>query len=109
MAQKVIVSLIDDMTGGEADETVRFGLDGTEYEIDLSTKSADKLRKSLAPFLSSARRAGGARKTRRTTTARPTSEAPQIRAWAKSNGHTVPAKGRVPRSVVQAYREVHGS
>jgi len=40
MAQKVTVELEDDLDGSPADETVRFGLDGTEYEIDLSEKNA---------------------------------------------------------------------
>ena len=48
MAQKVQTLLIDDLDGGEAQTTVRFGLDGTEYEIDLSAKNADALRKALA-------------------------------------------------------------
>ena len=59
MAQKVQTLLIDDLDGGEADGTVRFGLDGTDYEIDLSAKHAEALRKALAPYLGAARRAPG--------------------------------------------------
>jgi hypothetical protein len=33
MAQKIIVALEDDLDGGPADETVRFGLGGAEYGI----------------------------------------------------------------------------
>jgi hypothetical protein len=51
MAQKVQALLIDDLDGGEADSTVRFGLDGTEYEIDLSAKNAEALRKALGRYL----------------------------------------------------------
>ena len=108
MAQKVIVSLVDDLTGGEADETVRFGLDGHDYEIDLAAKSADKLRKSLAPFLAGARRAGSPKRGRRSPSTGGQSNARQIREWARSNGYDVPAKGRVPATVVAAYQEVHG-
>ena len=50
MAQKITVALEDDLDGGPADETVRFGLGGTDYEIDLSTKNADAFRRQLAPF-----------------------------------------------------------
>ena len=60
MAQKVQTLLIDDLDGGEAETTVRFGLDGTEYEIDLSAKNADALRKALARYVDAARRAPGA-------------------------------------------------
>jgi hypothetical protein len=40
MAQKITVTLEDDLDGGPADQTVRFGLDGAEYEIDLSISNA---------------------------------------------------------------------
>jgi hypothetical protein len=56
MAQKVQTLLIDDLDGGQADGTLRFGLDGTDYEIDLSAKHAETLRKALAPYLDAARR-----------------------------------------------------
>ena len=59
MAQKVQVQLIDDLDGSEADGTVRFGLDGTEYEIDLSAEHAQELRGALARYVGAARRAGG--------------------------------------------------
>lgn len=110
MAQKVIVSLVDDITGGEADETVRFGLDGISYEIDLATKSAEKLRKTLEPFVGASRRTGGRPvkpvKGRRATDGH---SAAEIRAWAKSNGQAVPDKGRIPQAVMAAFKEVHGS
>ena len=58
MAQKVTVELEDDLDGGPADETVRFGLDGSDYEIDLSKKHAAAFRRKLAPFIEQARTAG---------------------------------------------------
>ena len=58
MAQRVTVTLEDDLDGGPADETVRFGFGGADYEIDLSTKNATAFRKKLAPFLDHARKAG---------------------------------------------------
>ena len=59
MAQRVTVALEDDLDGGPADETVRFGLGGSEYEIDLSTKNANEFRRQLAPFIEHSRRTGG--------------------------------------------------
>jgi hypothetical protein len=50
MAQKVQTFLIDDLDGSEAEGTVLFGLDGTQYEIDLSTGHAKELRAALAPL-----------------------------------------------------------
>ena len=60
MAQKVTVVLEDDLTGGPADETLRFAADGTDYEIDLSAKNAAAFRKLLAPYIEHARKAGRA-------------------------------------------------
>jgi Lsr2 len=59
VAQKVTVSLVDDLSGSQADETVSFGLDGKNYEIDLSSKNADKLRGALVDYVGAARKAGG--------------------------------------------------
>ena len=56
MAQKIQVLFIDDLDGGEAEGTVRFGLDGADYEIDLSAKNAAALRKALARYADAARR-----------------------------------------------------
>ena len=60
MAQKVQTLFIDDLDGGEADGTVRFGLDGTEYEIVLNAEHAQQLRDVLARYVSAARRVGRA-------------------------------------------------
>jgi hypothetical protein len=58
MAQTIVVKLVDDLDGGDADETVAFGLDGKTYEIELSKKNAAALRKVLAPYVDKARSAG---------------------------------------------------
>ena len=60
MAQKVQIFLFDDLDGTEAAETVSFGLDGTQYEIDLNSGHAAELRATLAPFAGKARRVGSA-------------------------------------------------
>ena len=65
MVQRVQVILEDDMTGGEASETVEFSLDGVNYEIDLNDENAAQLREAFAPWIAEARRSGGRRQTRR--------------------------------------------
>ena len=55
VAQKIQAIFIDDLDGGDADGTVRFGLDGTEYEIDLNAGHAQALRDALAPYVRAAR------------------------------------------------------
>jgi hypothetical protein len=111
MAQKHIVQLIDDLDQGTATETVNFGLDGAQYEIDLSAKNAAKLRDALATYVANARRAsrgttrayatGSRRGARPARSDREQTQA--IREWARKNGHKVGEKGRIPATVLEAY------
>jgi hypothetical protein len=103
MAQKVTVALEDDLDGGPADETVRFGLGGAEYEIDLSKKNAKAFRKQLAPFIDHARKAGRGQRRRPGRTSASRDRSGSIRAWAKEAGITVSERGRIPASVVEQY------
>ncbi|MET9803804.1 Lsr2 family protein [Streptomyces sp. NPDC006368] len=109
MAQRVVVTLFDDIDGGEAAETVMFGLDGTMYEIDLSTANAKKLRKALAPYVAAGRkRSGSATAARSRASYTHTALEPDpaaVRAWAQSNKMDVPARGRIPKRVYEAFRE----
>ncbi len=101
--------LVDDLDGGEAVETVEFGLDGVSYEIDLSARNAQKLRDALAPYLGEARRSGNRRRGRARSNARTTGagSAAEIRQWARANGYTVPDRGRVAAEVRSAYEAAH--
>ncbi|MFC4852862.1 histone-like nucleoid-structuring protein Lsr2 [Actinophytocola glycyrrhizae] len=107
MAQKVLVRLVDDLDGTSSEDvsTVSFGLDGVEYEIDLSERNAENLRKEVAEYVAAARRTGGRR--RRGTSPNGESanrgEAGVIREWALENGYELSARGRMPSHVVEAY------
>jgi len=103
MAQKITVALEDDIDGGPADETVRFGLGGTEYEIDLSTRNATAFRRKLAPFIEHARKTGRGQRRRPGRTASSRERSADIRAWAKDQGITVSDRGRIPASVAEQY------
>ena len=110
MAQKVQVLLVDDLDGGEAAETVSFGLDGTSYEIDLSKRNADGLRDALAKYVGSARktgrtstRSGGGRSRSAGSAAIDRDQAAAIRAWAKKQGLKVSDRGRIPASIIEQY------
>ncbi len=106
MAQKVQVILEDDLDGSPAEDTVVFGLDGAEYEIDLSGKNAAALRDALAPYVASARRIGGRRRRGVAEPARPhTSDATAIRSWALENGYQVSSRGRVSAEIREAYEK----
>lgn len=103
MAQKVHIVLVDDLDDSEADETVTFGLDGATYEIDLNSANAARLREALASYVGHGRKVGGRRTARKAPAGGNGPSAAEIRAWARSNGHDVPERGRVSAEVRQAY------
>ena len=110
MAQKVQVFLVDDLDGGEAEETVTFGLDGSTYEIDLSADNATKLRDALGPFVQAARKAPTkpARSRRGSRNAPSRERSAEIRAWAKAAGKPVNERGRIPAAIVAEYEAIKG-
>jgi hypothetical protein len=112
MAQKVTVSLVDDLDGSEAGETVEFGLDGAFYEIDLSEDNAERLRDALSEFVDHARRSGGRKRAGRIAavvgraprTASADREQNQaMREWARKQGMNISDRGRIPKEVAEAY------
>jgi len=108
MAQKVTVVLEDDLSGGPAEQTVRFAFEGIDYEIDLSAKNAAAFGKQLAPYLEHARRAGRAQSRRPGRTAAGRQRSGDIRAWAKEQGLAVSERGRIPASVLEQYQAANG-
>lgn len=113
MAQKVEVTLVDDLDGGRADETVVFGLDGTRYVIDLSDKNAKKLRDALAKYVEVARRDRGTRGApgRSAATARKSAQGgpntSEVREWARAQGFEVSERGRVSKDLIVKFQEAH--
>jgi hypothetical protein len=111
VAQKVVVSLVDDLSGDTAEETVEFGLDGKAYEIDLSNANADRLRGALSAYVAAARRPGGKRRAGTGTgPARVGAAGPvdreqnqAIREWARKRGMKVSDRGRLPAELLAAY------
>jgi hypothetical protein len=108
MAQKVQTLFIDDLDGSEADGTVRFGLDGTDYEIDLNTKHAQQLRDALARYLSASRRAGNAPGRPSRSTPAHGLNTTEVREWAKTQGIDVKDRGRVPADLVVKFKAATG-
>jgi hypothetical protein len=107
MARRTTVSLEDDLDGSAAEETLRFGIDDSVYEIDLSTNNAAKFRSQLAPFIEHGRKAGtGPRRPARTATSRQRSR--DIRAWAMEQGIAVSERGRISASVAAQYEAAAG-
>ena len=107
MAQKVNIVLVDDIDGSEAAETISFALDGTTYEIDLSTGNASALRAALASYVGHARKVGARRPAGRRGAAAGGVAARDVRAWARDNGYDLPDRGRIPADVQAAYAAAH--
>ncbi len=108
MAQKIQTLFVDDIDGSEAEGTVRFGLDGADYEIDLSVAHREELQKALAPYVAHARKTGtrrAARGGRRNASAIDTHK---VREWAKEQGIEIKERGRVPANIVDKYHEATG-
>jgi hypothetical protein len=111
MARQTTVRFVDDLDGSDASGTFDFSLEGRQYQVDLSDENAAKLRDALAPFIDVARKTGGrGRPTQRQTamTDKPVrshrEETHAIREWAREHGHQVSDRGRIPKSVLEAYR-----
>jgi hypothetical protein len=123
MATMTTVSLVDDLDGSAAAETVAFSLDGANYEIDLTDKNAKKLRDALAGYVANARRVDGGRRvssprggakakpakaakaTARTAPDREQTAA--IREWARAAGWEVSERGRLSAAVLDAFEAAH--
>ena len=111
MAKKVKTILIDDIDGSDAAETITFGLDNVNYEIDLNEAHAKELRDSLARWIKSGRKVSGRR--RRGAAQAVNSEARElnrrVRAWADEKGIPVNDRGRVPQKLIDQYRAATGN
>lgn len=109
MASRHVHTLVDDLDGEEATETVAFGLDGDLFEIDLSDQNAAELRALLADFIKAARKLGKAKAKgggARVAAVESRDYDPRdVRQWAADNGVTLPARGRISAVNVAAYRE----
>ena len=108
VAKHVNVVLVDDLDGSAAQETVSFGLDGRQYDVDLSAANAAQLRDALAAFVAVARRGSGRVRRRPVSVngARPGVDRVRtaaVREWARAHGHEVSDRGRISKTVMDAY------
>jgi hypothetical protein len=104
MARRTIVQLEDDLTGGEAAETVTFGLDGRSFELDLNQPNAQELRELLAPYIAAGRSLRTRGAARRSGASSDEVDPATIRAWAVANGYAVSSRGRVSQELRAAYK-----
>jgi hypothetical protein len=115
VAKQIIHKLVDDLDGGDADETVKFALDGVQYEIDLSNKNADKLRELFSPYVAAGSKVGrggvvvGGRAARgRGGATADRAQNKAIRDWAKREGREISDRGRIPQEIVDEFHAKAG-
>jgi hypothetical protein len=106
VAQKTVVELVDDLDGGEADETVFFALDGVDFRIDLSAENANRLRDIMAEYVGHARRVGN-RKQSAAERNGSKADSQAIREWARSQGETVAERGRISQELLTRFQAAH--
>jgi len=112
VAQKVQTLFVDDIDGSAAEGTIRFGLDGTDYEIDLNTEHAQALRDALAPYIGAARRASAAARRPARGVRKASANGvntTEVREWAKAQGMNVKDRGRVPAELVVKFKAATGN
>jgi len=114
VAKQIREIYIDDLDGEpmESENTVKFGLDGVTYEIDLRDENEEALRKALSPFISKARpvkteRSGRGRRGSGSSRALSREKSAEIRQWARAQGLPVSERGRIAASVVEKYEAAH--
>jgi hypothetical protein len=104
MAQRTQIVFTDDLDGSEASETIRFGLAGTQHEIDLNAEHADQFRNAIQPYISSGRKIGGSVRRSSRGAGRSGPSPQEIRAWAKGQGLKVNERGRVPAELIVKFQ-----
>lgn len=113
MAQKIETVIVDDLDGSQAETTVRFGLDGTQYEIDLNTAHIEELHSAFDRYIRAGRKLGSTtRSANRSSVPRPAIDGPSpsdVREWARKQGIEVSDRGRVPSDLVAKFNAANGA
>jgi nucleoid-associated protein Lsr2 len=107
VARKEVVELTDDLDQSPASQTIRFAVEGVEYEIDLSEKNAKRFNDAIAPFVEKGRRIGGRKRGRGGETTAGVDPS-VIRQWANEQGIEISARGRIPGDIVDRYVSATG-
>jgi hypothetical protein len=109
MAQQVVTSFIDDIDRSAAEGSVRFALDGDEFEIDLSEEHTVALRTALEQYVAVARKSAGSPPVRRARRAASSGvNSTEVWEWAKSQGIDVKERGRIPAELVVKFQAAAG-
>jgi hypothetical protein len=106
VAQRTQILYADDIDGSEADSTVRFGLDGADYEIDLNEKHAEQFAEAIRPYVDAGRKVFSSRRAARGSRPARHNQS-DVRAWARAQGLRISDRGRIPADVRASYESAH--
>jgi hypothetical protein len=110
MAQRTVVTVVCDLPhDGEVEgtESVSFAFDGNAYEIDLCEPHSKELREKIGAFADHARKATAGSRRRKPRTGPGREQSAEIREWARSKGHKVSERGRIPSQILADYHASH--
>lgn len=111
MAKRTIEVFHDDLDGSEGASTVKFGLDGKSFEIDLSEAHEKELRKALEKYVGAATQVSAhnaaATGRRKYGTGPARRDTKHIREWLRSQGVEISDRGRIPTDLMNRYNAAH--
>ena len=108
MAQKTIVTLIDDLDGTPIEEgtgeTIKFSFDNVSYSIDLNDRNASQFRELVGPYVKNAQTSGRSTATRSSAGRNSKEDLAAARTWLRDNGHKVSDRGRIPTELMELFK-----
>jgi len=104
LSRKTIVEFIDDLDGSHAHSTVRFGLEGQVYEIDLSEKNLTALQNFLQPYIDAARKVRDGVVEPDLKRVETDVDPRAVRQWARARGIEIPSRARIPQEIIDQFR-----
>ena len=111
MAEETVTRLVDDLDGSDATQKVLLGLNGEWRALDLSDDNHTALMEAVGRYWDAALpvkgSAGGRQSAARGAGSRPRQrdyDLGILREWAAEQKVAIPARGRIPGSVVERYQ-----
>ncbi|MGP5262786.1 Lsr2 dimerization domain-containing protein [Glutamicibacter arilaitensis] len=91
---------VSDLSGKRDAEVLQFSVGDETFEIDVTYEEKSVMEQTLGKFLTVARRKPSSAKNLPTRAM----ESKAIREWAEANGHDLSPQGRLPKRIIELYR-----
>lgn len=110
MVRQTVEKVYSDLSGEELEASttsLTFAFDGTQYEIDVTLAEREDFASTLSKFIEAGRPVSARSDSRRAATRSAGPSPKDVRAWAAENDLEVPARGRIPARILEAYAAAH--